>query len=68
LLGFLTLHDGTVLRVTGQNANGNVNMVIVVRAGTPLFVSGTATRAGTMRGSLAGPLSGDQGTWTATRH
>jgi len=67
LLGFLTLRDGTVLRVDGQSVNGNVNMLIVVRAGTPVFASGTMVLGGGVKGTIAGPLAGDQGTWTATK-
>ncbi len=67
LLGYLTLRDGTLLRVDGQSVNGNVNMLVVVRAGTPLFASGTMMLGGNLRGTIAGPLAGDQGSWTATR-
>jgi len=55
-----------VLRVDGQSVNGNVNMLIVVRAGTPVFASGTIVLGG-VKGTIAGPLAGDQGTWTATK-
>lgn len=67
LLGYLTLKDGTLLRVDGQSVNGNVNMLIVVRAGTPLFASGTMSLGGNFHGTIAGPLAGDQGSWTATK-
>jgi hypothetical protein len=42
-------------------------MLVVVRAGTPFIASGTTVLGGNLRGSLTGPLGGDQGTWTATR-
>jgi hypothetical protein len=67
LLGYLTLTDGTVLRVDGQDVNGNVNMSVIVREGTPMFVSGTTVLGGDLRGTVAGPLAGDEGTWTATK-
>jgi len=67
LLGYLTLRDGTLLRVDGQSVNGNVNMLVVVRAGTPLFASGTMMLGGNLRGTIAGPLAGDQGSWTASK-
>jgi hypothetical protein len=67
LVGFLTLQDGSVLQVSGQSVNGNVNMLIVVREGTPLFASGTTMLGGNLRGTIAGPLAGDDGGWTATR-
>ncbi|GAC1402495.1 MAG: hypothetical protein NVSMB65_19590 [Chloroflexota bacterium] len=66
LVGFLALKDGSVLRVNGQDVNGNVNMVIIVRAGTPLFISGTTVLGGNFRGSTVGPLAGDEGHWTAS--
>jgi len=66
LVGFLTLDSGSEYRVTGNSVNGNVNMSVVVRAGTPFFATGTEV-GGNLRGSVYGPLSGDQGTWTATR-
>jgi len=67
LLGYLTLKDGSVLRVSGQDVNGNVNMLVIVRTGTPMFVSGTTTVGGDLRGTVAGPLAGDGGTWTASK-
>ena len=67
LLGFLTVRDGALLRVDGQSVNGNINMLVVVRAGTPLFASGTTSLGGAFQGTIAGPLAGDQGTWTATK-
>jgi hypothetical protein len=67
LLGWLRLADGTVLNVNGQSVNGNVNMLIIVRAGTPMFVTGTTIIGGNLRGTIAGPLAGDQGAWTATK-
>jgi len=66
LVGSLALKDGNVLRVNGQDVNGNVNMLIIVREGTPMFVSGTTTANGSLRGTVAGPLAGDEGTWTAS--
>jgi len=67
LLGWLTLTNATVLNLNGQSVNGNVNMLIVVRTGTPMFTSGTTISGGNLRGTIAGPLAGDQGTWTATK-
>ncbi len=67
LLAWLTLKDGTLLRGDGQDVNGNVNMLLIVRAGTPMFVSGTTTVTGGLRGTLAGPLAGDEGGWLAHR-
>jgi hypothetical protein len=67
LLGWLTLRDGTVLNVAGQDVNGNVNMGVIVRTGTPFFASGTTVSTGSLHGTIAGPLAADQGTWTATR-
>lgn len=67
LLGFLTLRDGTVLRVDGQDVNGNKNMTVVVREGTPMFISGTTMMDGSLRGTIAGPLAGDEGAWNATK-
>jgi hypothetical protein len=66
LLGWLQLADGSVLNVNGQSVNGNVNMLIVVRSGTPMFVTGTTVLRGDLRGTIAGPLAGDEGTWTIT--
>jgi len=63
LLGFLHLPDGTVDAVSGQQVNGNLNMQVIVRAGTPFFVVGTAAFHG-FSGALAGPLAGDRGSWT----
>ena len=56
-----------MLNVAGQSVNGNVNMLIVVRAGTPMFDSGTTAISGNLHGTIAGPLAGDEGTWTATK-
>jgi len=67
LLGWLTLGGNTVLNLNGQSVNGNVNMLIVVRSGTPMFASGTTISGGNLQGTIAGPLAGDQGTWTATK-
>jgi len=67
LLGWLRLGDGTILNVNGQSVNGNVNMLIIVRTGTPMFVTGTSGIGGNLSGSIAGPLAGDQGLWTATK-
>jgi hypothetical protein len=67
LIGWLGLSTGGVLNVGGQSVNGNVNMGIIVRAGTPFFASGTTISSGNMRGTIAGPLAGDEGTWTATK-
>ncbi len=66
LLGYLTLPDGRLLRVDGQSVNGVVNMLVVVRPGTPLFALGTTMIGGALRGTIAGPLAGDLGSWTAT--
>jgi len=66
LLGWLTLKDGTVLNADGQDVNGNVNMLIIVRSGTPMAVSGTTVLGGNLRGTIEGPLAGDEGTWTGT--
>jgi len=41
-------------------------MLVVVRPGTPLFALGTTTIGGALRGTIAGPLAGDLGSWTAT--
>ena len=67
LLGWLTQKGGTVLPASGQDVNGNVNMQIVVRSGTPMFVSGTTLAGGNLQGTISGPLAGDQGSWTATK-
>jgi len=66
LLGWLTAAQGGLYTVSGNSVNGNVNMAIVVRAGTPLFVSGTTHGRNVLQGTIAGPLAGDTGTWTAT--
>ena len=44
-----------------------MNMLIVVRTGTPMFVSGTTLAGGNLQGSISGPLAGDEGTWTARK-
>ena len=67
LEGWLTLTNNTVLTVSGQSVNGNVNMLVIVRSGTPLITSGTRDLAGNLHGAIVGPLAGDQGTWTATK-
>ncbi len=67
LLGWLTLSNGTRFTISGQSVNGNVNMLVVVRTGTPLFASGTTVHGGALQGTIAGPLAGDAGTWTATK-
>ncbi len=56
-----------MLPASGQDVNGNVNMQIVVRSGTPMFVSGTTLAGGNLQGTISGPLAGDQGSWTATK-
>jgi len=61
LIGWLRLPGGTVYPVDGQQVNGNVNMLVIVRAGTPFFVVGT-TGGSAYRGNLAGPPAADQGT------
>ncbi len=66
LIGFLHVSGGTVYPVSGQLVNGTVNMQIIVRSGTPFFVVGAASGTG-YSGDLAGPLAGDQGTWSAQR-
>jgi hypothetical protein len=67
LLGWLRLTNGTILHVSGQSVNGNINMLIVVRTGTPFFASGTTILGGNLRGTIAGPLAGDEGAWTAIK-
>ena len=67
LLGWLTLDNGQRFNVSGQSVNGNVNMLVIVRTGTPFFGSGTTISGGNLRGTIAGPLAGDTGTWTATK-
>jgi hypothetical protein len=67
LLGWLATGAGTTLNVAGQSVNGNVNMGIVVRTGTPMFVSGTTVAGGNLQGTVVGPLAGDQGLWTANK-
>ena len=64
LIGFLRLPRGVVYPVSGQQVNGNLNMQVIVRTGTPFFVVGTANSGG-YSGTLAGPLAGDSGTWSA---
>jgi hypothetical protein len=66
LIGWLRLPGGVVQPVNGQLVNGNINMLIVVRSGTPLFLVGTTAGSG-YRGELGGPLAGDGGTWSAVR-
>jgi hypothetical protein len=65
LLGWLTLKDGSVLNVSGQDVNGNLNMGVIVRSGTPMTLSGTTMVDGSLHGTVVGPLAGDEGDWTA---
>lgn len=67
LIGWLTEGSGKVLTLSGQSVNGNVNMLVIVRSGTPFIASGTRDVSGNLRGTINGPLAGDQGTWAATK-